>query len=128
MASTRTDWLQLWFSRTIPIPVGAFAGALALDWAYSASANLMWSNVSAWLLLVGLLGTGAALMVLGLAIRMGRRGGLATLFALIAAFVVQVVNFMIHMRDGWTAVVPDGLVLSIVGTVLILLAAWFGRR
>ena len=100
----------------------AFAGAVLTDWAYRSSANLQWLNFSSWLLLAGLVAGAAAL-----AARLIAGGRLAALL-LGAALALGTVNFLFHMRDGWTAVVPEGLILSIVGAALITAAAWAGRR
>jgi len=35
---------------------------------------------------------------------------------------------LVHSRDGWTAVVPLGLILSMVGAALILVVGWLSRR
>jgi uncharacterized membrane protein len=45
-----------------------------------------------------------------------------------AALLVELLNIYIHERDGWTAVVPIGMTLSIIGTVLILVAGWLRPR
>ena len=134
MARTRshprpTSWIRTSYRRAIAIPVVAFVGALLTDWAYSKSANVMWSNGSGWLLLVGLLGCGLALMLLALATRDGEviEGRWVPVVVLLGAFVVQIVNFMVHMRDGWTAVVPAGMLLSVTGAAIILVAAWLSR-
>ena len=37
----------------VPIPIACFVGALLTDIAYVASAEIMWADFSAWLLLVG---------------------------------------------------------------------------
>ena len=34
------------------------------------------------------------------------------------ALVVELFNALIHTRDGWTAVVPGGLILSVVAAIL----------
>jgi uncharacterized membrane protein len=39
--------------------------------------------------------------------------------------VVEVFNSLVHARDGWTAVVPAGLTLSAIATVLSLVAGWY---
>src|SRR3982750_3485851 len=56
----------------------------------------------------------------------GGGGGLAFLL-LVAAWIVELINAFAHARDGWTAVVPLGLTLSIIGTLLILVAGWLHR-
>jgi uncharacterized membrane protein len=39
-----------------------------------------------------------------------------------AALVVELFNMFFHTRDGYTAVVPAGMALSIVGVLLALAA------
>jgi uncharacterized membrane protein len=53
------------------------------------------------------------------------RGGWLQFGLLLAAWIVELINSLVHARDGWTAVVPLGLILSIVGVVLVLLSGWF---
>jgi len=125
-----------------PIPVVCFVGALATDVAYSATAYLMWLHFSEWLIAAGLaFGALAALALLieFLASPVIRRGGLgwAHLVLFYGALVVEVINALVHTIDGWTAVVPTGMTLSIVGAVLAVAAAgtlfrvpvtWVARR
>jgi uncharacterized membrane protein len=118
----RSSAFRLWSARLTPVALAAFAGVVATDLAYCASANLTWLHFSSWLLLAGLAAGAAAL-----AARMLAGDRLAALL-LAAALAVGTVNFLFHMRDGWTAVVPEGLILSIAGAALMLGAAWAGRR
>jgi uncharacterized membrane protein len=53
--------------------------------------------------------------------------GWAHLLFFYAALLVELFSVFIHERDGWTAVVPIGLAASIIGAVLILIAAWLRR-
>ncbi|UYY58164.1 DUF2231 domain-containing protein [Sphingomonas sp. S2-65] len=110
-----------------PIPIICFFGALITDLAYIASAEMMWLDFSSWLLLAGLIGGGVAgaLLVVELIRAHDRRALLPHFLFLLAAWVIEVFNSFIHARDGWTAVVPTGLSLSIVAAVLGLLAGWF---
>ena len=111
----------------LPISIVCFVGALITDLAYIASADMMWLDFSSWLLLAGLIGGGVAgvLLIVELIRARDRRALLPHLLLLLAAWVVEVFNSFLHARDGWTAVVPTGLSLSIVATVLGLLAGWF---
>lgn len=111
----------------LPIPILCFVGALITDLAYIASAEMMWLDFSSWLLLAGLVGGGFAgvLLIVELIRARDRRVLLPHFVFLLTAWVVEVFNSFIHARDGWTAVVPLGLSLSIVATVLGLLAGWF---
>jgi uncharacterized membrane protein len=117
------------YSALLPIPIVCFIGALLTDIAYSRAADMMWLDFSSWLLLAGLIAGGVAGVVLiieTVRARSGRTGAWTAHFLLfLAAWVVEVFNSFVHARDGWTAVVPTGLILSIVAVVLSLLAGWF---
>jgi uncharacterized membrane protein len=120
------------YSMLFPVPVVCFLGVLLTDIAYvNSDGNLIWLSFSSWLLLFGLLfGAIAALVLLIDVIRSSaiRRGaGWAHLLFFYAALVVELFSVFIHERDGWTAVVPIGLTASIVGALLILIAAWLRR-
>jgi uncharacterized membrane protein len=117
------------YSALLPVPIVCFIGALLTDIAYSRAPDMMWLDFSSWLLLAGLIGGGVAGLVLIIElIRAGssRTGALTVHFLLLlAAWVVEVFNSFIHARDGWTAVVPTGVTLSILAVALSLLAGWF---
>ncbi len=44
----------------------------------------------------------------------------------IVAMLLELINAFVHSRDGWTAVVPQGLILSGVTVLLLLVSAWLG--
>ena len=117
------------YSALLPIPVICFIGALITDIVYAGAPDMLWLDFSAWLLLAGLVAGGVAGLVLIVElIRAGRArtGALIVHFLLLlAAWVVEVFNSFIHARDGWTAVVPTGLVLSVIAVLLCLTAGWF---
>jgi uncharacterized membrane protein len=110
-----------------PISVVCFVGALLTDIAYSASEFLMWLHFSEWLIAAGLVfGALAALALLvefiaSHAIRKGPFGW-THLGLFYAALLVELFNAFFHTIDGWTAVAPTGLTLSIVGVALALAA------
>jgi len=114
---------------TLPVPIICFIGALFTDLAYDGSGgNLQWLNFSSWLLAVGLVfGIVVAILMLIDLIRLPRLRspeGWAGFILLIAAWVVELINSFVHARDGWTAVVPAGLILSAVGAVQVLIYGW----
>lgn len=111
----------------LPVPVVCFVGALLTDLSYLCSGgNLLWLNFSSWLLAAGLLfGALAGIFILIDAVR-GAVSWLAFVL-LLAAWVVELINSLIHARDGWTAVAGLGLILSTIGAVLVLVAGWFSR-
>lgn len=110
-----------------PIPVVCFIAALITDIAYSASASLMWLHFSQWLIAAGLAFGALAAVVLLIeffasdAIRRGRFGW-AHLALFYVALIVELLNSFVHTADGWTAVVPNGITLSVVGAILALAA------
>lgn len=110
-----------------PIPVVCFVAVLLTDIAYSQTAFLMWLHFSQWLIAAGLVfGALAALALLveffaSHAIRTGAIGWLH-LVLFYGALVVELFNAFVHTRDGWTAVVPTGMTLSIIGVILALAA------
>ncbi len=115
----------------VPFPAVCFTLTLATDVAYWRTANLMWSNFSSWLLFAGLV-TGVAAAIAGVIdallrrrhrLRGGWTHGLGSLLVLAVAFV----NSLVHADDGWRAVVPWGLVLSVVTVLLVIVTAWLGR-
>ncbi len=110
-----------------PIPVVCFLGALITDLVYSSDAVLQWLFFSEWLiaagLVFGLLAALAALVEL-IAAEPLRSNivGWGHVFLFYAALIVELFNALVHSVDGWTAVVPTGLILSIVGSILALAA------
>ena len=112
--------MPAWFSAAY------FVGALVTDLVYWRMPDVMWERFSIWLITVGLIMAGLAAIAYTIDLLGGRQidrpawpravgYGLAVLLSLLNAFV--------HSRDGYTAVVPTGLVLSgLVVAVLILTA------
>jgi uncharacterized membrane protein len=115
----------------VPFPIVCFIGALLTDLAYLASANVQWSNFSIWLITAGLVMGGLAVLT-GMIDYWGDRRVRAArpatphMLLNIAVFVIELFNAFIHSRDGWTAVVPTGLTLSIISVLLLGVSAWLG--
>src|SRR3546814_4782916 len=111
-------------------PTVCFTLTLLTDIAYWRTANLMWLNFSAWLLFAGLVVgavavvAGAADMVLRADMRR-RRAAWLHVIGNVVVLCVAFVNSLVHARDGWTAVVPTGLILSAVTVLLLIVTAWF---
>lgn len=108
-------------------PVAYFSLAFITDIAYSRSYNLQWQYFSIWLITAGLIMGGLAILFGGIDWLVRRRSGGShagwhILFALLA-WVLALINAFVHSRDGWTAVVPEGLILSGIVALLMLGAA-----
>jgi uncharacterized membrane protein len=113
----------------LPVPIVCFTGAFLTDVAYSNSGgNLLWVNFSSWLLAAGLVFgfIAGVLMLIDLARLPQLRSALgwSSLVLLIVALVVELINSFVHARDGWTAVVPLGMILSAIGAVIVMSHGW----
>lgn len=102
-----------------------FLGAALSDWAYGASYEIQWANFAAWLIAGGLVFAGFALLgsVVAL-VRAGRHGRrFMPALLLLATWVLGFVNALVHAKDGW-AMMPEGLILSIIVTLLAAASIW----
>lgn len=109
-----------------------FLGALLSDWAYGASYEVQWANFASWLIAGALVFSGFALLwSLVDLVRDDRRGRRAYLpfLLLLAAWVLGFVDALVHAKDGW-AMMPEGLILSALTTILAVAAIWtaYARR
>ena len=108
--------------------VPLFLGGLLSDLAYSSNYQIQWSNFAAWLLAGAMVFTGFAFLwsVIDL-VRTRSRGTGRILYtlALAAVFVVGLIDSFVHARDAW-AVMPAGLALSVIVTLLAVGATWLG--
>lgn len=113
-------------------PVVCFTLTLLTDIAYWQTANLMWQNFSEWLLFAGLVLGGIAVVagILELFLRSTVRSHRATWTYAIGGAVVLALAFLnslVHAGDGWTAVVPWGLALSLVTVIVMIVTCWMVR-
>jgi uncharacterized membrane protein len=112
-------------------PLAFFTAALATDLAYAGTADVMWANFSIWLISGGL-AFGVLAAIVGIvdfvANRRARRLGPGWLHSLGNALVLllSLVNAFVHSRDAWTSVMPWGLTLSAIVTILVLITSWMG--
>ncbi|HWV11591.1 MAG TPA: DUF2231 domain-containing protein, partial [Pseudomonas sp.] len=103
-------------------------GALLSDIAYYQTYQIQWSNFASWLIAGGLVFCGlAVLFALVNLLRAQPKTGrpLVYLLLLLVTWVLGLLNAFEHAKDAW-AVMPQGLVLSAVVTLLALVAAWIG--
>jgi uncharacterized membrane protein len=115
----------------VPIPIVCFIGALLTDITYYVTAEMMWADFSAWLLVVGLIG-GVLAAIAGLTDFLGNRliriqaPAWPHLLGNGLVLVLSFFNALVHTRDAWTSVVPTGLVLSIVVVLILPITGWLG--
>jgi len=107
-----------------------FLGATLSDIAYATTYHIQWNNFASWLIVGGLLFAGIALIfaIVDLCRASRRAKGIVLYTAiLLLTWVVGFFNALMHARDAWASM-PGGLVLSVIGTVLALVATWLGFR
>ncbi len=113
----------------LAFPLPLFLGALVSDLTYWSTFHIQWANFSSWLITGGLLIGGFALLWALVDLIRWRRlrdtRPAAYCGALLAMWLLGLVNAFIHAKDAW-ATMPEGLVLSVLGTLLALVAAWIG--
>jgi uncharacterized membrane protein len=106
-----------------------FTGALITDLVYWQMPDVLWERFSIWLIVAGLLMAGFGIVAYAVDLAVGRRidrpaWPRAVGYAL--AVLLSVINAFVHSRDGYTAVVPTGLMLSGLVVAILILTAWIG--
>jgi uncharacterized membrane protein len=111
----------------IAFPVALFSFAVATDIAYLRTAELQWTNFSAWSISVGLVFGAVALVcaLLGFLahIRADRRGLRGVLVGALGVMCgLGLINAFKHSQDAWSSVGAFGLTLSILTAIAALVA------
>jgi uncharacterized membrane protein len=115
----------------VPFPIVFLTSALLTDIAYVRSGWATWAYASSWLIGAGI----AAALLAALAgftdffgdrrIR-SLRPAWFHMTGNLAAVLLSVVNFLVHLRDGAVAVMPTGLILSAIVALLLAFNGWMG--
>jgi uncharacterized membrane protein len=115
----------------VPFPIACFVGTLVTDIAYWRTAQMMWADFSAWLLVIGMV-MGVLAAIAGLIDFLGNRLIRAQqpawphMLGNILVLLVALFNTLVHTRDAWTSVVPLGLVLSVITVLILPVTGWLG--
>jgi uncharacterized membrane protein len=98
--------------------------AFGTDYTYYMTALWQWANFSAWLITSGLIVMLVAGILLLIDFATGRAGRVnpGSFILVAAASFLSLVNAFVHSRDAWTSVVPQGILLSAVSTILLIVA------
>lgn len=118
----------------LAFPIALFTTALLSDITYLKSAEMQWSNFSAWAI-TGALFFGAPVLgfaALGLFRHRGDAGrtrALVYFVLLLFMWVIGLINAFKHSQDAWSSVGTAGLALSVLSTSAALAAGWlaYGR-
>jgi uncharacterized membrane protein len=120
-----------WHALLVPIPFTCFILTFFTDLVYAQTADMMWADMSAWLLTVGLV-ISIFVVITGLIdffwerrIRQHRSSWVHGIGSAIA-LILSIFNAFIHSRDAYTSVVPTGLVLSAIVAIIIVAVNWYG--
>jgi uncharacterized membrane protein len=102
--------------------------AFVTDCTYFRTSLWEWANFSAWLITGGLIVMLVAVVLLLIDFATGRVGRLnmGTFILVAVAALLSLANAFVHSRDAWTSVVPQGIELSAVSTILLLIAGLRG--
>ena len=99
-----------------------FAGALVTDITYWQMPDVLWERFSIWLIVAGLIMAGFAVIAYVIDLAGGRQidtPAWPRVVGYVLAVLLSLINAFVHSRDGYTAVVPTGLMLS--GSVVVVL-------
>lgn len=111
----------------LSFPIALFTSAVVTDIAYLKTAEVQWTNFSSWLitgaLVFGGLSAAWALVSLVLGLRGSDRNVRAIYLGVLAAmWVLGLINAFKHSQDAWSSVGAFGLMLSILSSLLALVA------
>lgn len=113
----------------LAFPVALYPSALISDITYLQTSVVQWTNFSQWLiagadLFAGLLLAWALVSFFFGRARYDRKRSGLYLLVIAAMFVVGFINALQHSKDGWASVGTAGVLMSIVCTVLAMVAAF----
>jgi uncharacterized membrane protein len=102
--------------------------AFVTDYIYYSTSLMQWANFSAWLITGGLTVALVAAIFLLADFLLGHTGRLhrAEFIGLAIVTVLSIFNAFIHSRDAWTSVVPQGITISAVVAVVLLVMSFRG--
>jgi len=115
----------------IPFPVAFFVGAFVCDLVFWQTGNTYWATTSLWLLGAGLVMAALAALA-GLIDVLGepRIRALRDVWwhagGNVVMVLIQVYNWYSRYAEGTTAVVPRGLILSLIVVGILLFTGWKG--
>jgi uncharacterized membrane protein len=115
----------------VPFPIVCFVGTLITDIVYAITADMQWANFSAWLLTAGLVISIFA-VIAGLIDALGDtrilrlRPAWIHVAGNVVALALAILDAFVHTRDAYTSVVPEGLILSVLVVLILLVTGWNG--
>jgi uncharacterized membrane protein len=106
-------------------------GAMLSDWRYMLTYEIQWLNMADWMvtgsLSGGALAFGWTLTRVLLRGRWRDRPSAIALSLLLAFLLLQFINALVHAKDHYASM-PAGMILSVLATLLGIVAAYAGIR
>jgi uncharacterized membrane protein len=117
-----------WHPRLIGSGAVLLIATLGTDLIYSRTLLFQWENFSIWLLTGGLVlaALGGVTLVLDILLRRVARIDWEKFTGLAVAAMLSLLNAFVHSRDAYTAIVPQGIVLSASVAALLVFIGWRG--
>ena len=118
---------------SVIFPIAFLAGALGTDFGYWLTHDPFWARASLWLIGSGLVG-GLVAALIGMSdfVRIERvrkrTAGWAHMILNVTLLVLTVVNFGLRLRNPAGAILPVGLILSLIVGTLTSVSGWFGAE
>ncbi len=117
----------------VTFPLAFLVGALGTDLGYWLTADAFWARASLWLLGSGFVsGLVAALSGMLDFVKIDRvrkrRAGWAHMIGNVAALTLTLINWLLRWNDPADAIVPIGLVLSLIVASLLGITGWYGAE
>jgi uncharacterized membrane protein len=115
----------------IPFPLALLSLVPVTDIVYATTNAVFWASVSYYLLWAGLVSAGLA-AIFGLVDFIGVprvrsvRAGWAHMLLNVTIVALSVVNLVVRLGNTTQDIVPAGVTLSIVATILLLVSGWYG--
>jgi uncharacterized membrane protein len=115
----------------LPFPIVCFTGALITDILYWQTAEVMWERFSIWLLTAGLIMAffAAIAALIDFLFRRRNRTMRPAWYQVLGSIIIiglALLNAFVHSRDAYTAVVPQGLILSAIVVLMMIFTNWMG--
>lgn len=113
----------------LAFPVALFTTALLSDITYLKSAEIQWSNFSAWAITGALVFGAPVLLWAAIGLFRHRRDtartrALVYFLLILIMWIAGLINAFKHSQDAWSSVGTAGVTLSIVSTLAALVAGW----
>lgn len=115
----------------VAFPIAFFVGAFAADIAYWQTGDAFFARGAVWLIGAGLVMAALAALA-GLTDFLGSKAIRALrpawlhMVGNVLAVMLEAINLLVRQRDPAAAVVPTGIGLSLLVTLLLLFTGWMG--